>query len=57
MYDDEQIVDEVAEEIGDLERELDRLSFAEPKDEHQEAQIRYRREVSEKHLARLKALA
>jgi hypothetical protein len=57
MRADDQSLDDVAKEIADLEHEIDRLRFAEPKDDHQASQIQYRREVSERHLRRLRALA
>jgi hypothetical protein len=54
---DEPLVDEVAVEVEEIERELDQLRFATPWNDVHAAKLAYRREVLERHLARLKALA
>jgi hypothetical protein len=54
---DDLVVDEVAEEIAAIERELDELRYATPFNDTHAAKLAYKREVLERHLARLKALA
>lgn len=54
---DDVTVDEAADEIAVIERELDELRYAEPFNDTHAGKLAYRRETLERHLARLKGLA
>lgn len=51
------LVGDLADEIAAIERELDELRYATPFNETHAEKLRYRREVLERHLVRLRGLA
>lgn len=53
----ELLVDETAEEIAVIERELDELRYVTPWNDVHAATLAYRREALERHLARLRRIA